>query len=178
MSIFCSTKKKMQKKRQTLCKEAEIFTQVHFVRERNSGRYKFNMLTLKNDPERDECIEWYNNHNNPETYNEIVSCYLKDSSKDESYICDKYHFEKNYFSNLRSNPKYTPSKGEAIIVCFAFHLSYEHTRALLKSAGYALTNSEKSDLIIRFFLENKEYNINDLDYVLNHFELPTIKDII
>ena len=46
-------------------------------------------------------------------------------------------------------------------------LNIEEARALLKSAGYALTNSKESDLVVRYFIENKLHHINDLKYVLD-----------
>ena len=176
--MFFSNKKKIKKRRENLCREAEIFIQVHFVSERNSDRYKFNTLSLKSDPDRDKVIEWYDAHDTPESYSEIVCAYFKDSKKDENTICERMLLDKNYFSKLENSLNYRPSKGEAVIVCFAFHLSYESARALLKSADYALTNSEKSDLIIRYFLENKNYNINDLNYVLGKICDIKLKDII
>lgn len=177
MSIFSSSKRKKLKKRQVLCKEVEIFTQVHFVRERNSEKYKYNTLSLKFDPDRIKCEEWYENHGNPDTYSQIITAYMSDSNLDANAICDKFHLGKNYFETLRSNPKYNPSKGEAVILSFVLQLSYEECRALLKSAGYALTNSDKSDLIIRYFLENHDYSISDLNYCLDYFEQPNIKNI-
>ena len=176
--MFFSSKKKNKKRRENLCKEADIFIQVHFVRERNSERYKFNTLTLKSDSERDKVTEWYDSHDNPSSYSEIVCAYLKDSGKEEASLCEKLLLEKGYFSKLEKTLSYVPSKGEAITVCFAFHLTYEASRALLKSAGYALTNSEKSDLIVRYFLENRNYNINDLNYVLGKLCDIKLKDIL
>ena len=96
---------------------------------------------------------------------------------DEHLIEDKYLLGKNYFELLRTNKKYIPSKGEAFIMSFALHLSYEESRALLKSVGYAYSNSEKSDLIVRYFIENHEYNLNDLNYSLEHFDLPKIQNL-
>ena len=177
MSLFNSSKKKKQKKREDLCADADIFIQIHYVRERDSDRYKYNTLPLKSDPDREACIAWYEEHGNPENFSEIATYLLNDSKFEENTLCEKYLLDKGFFTNLLSNPKYHPSKGEAIILCFAFHLYYEASRALLKSANYALTNSQKTDLVIRFFLENKEYSVNDLNFVLNHFELPKIKDL-
>lgn len=176
--MFFSNKKKIKKRREALCREADIFIQVHFVRERNSERYKFNTLSLKSDPERDKVAEWYDTHDNPESYSETVCAYFRDSSRDEDALCSQFLLDKGYFTRLESTLNYLPPKGEAVIVCFAFRLSYESSRALLKSAGYALTNSEKSDLIIRYFLETKNYNVNDLNYVLNRLCDIKLKDII
>lgn len=175
MSLFNSLKKKKQKKRESLCYDADIFIQIHYVRERACEKYKYNTLVLKSDPDRDACTLWYEEHGNPETFAQIATCLLNDSNFDEKQLCNKYLLNDGFFSNLEANPKYHPSKGEAVIICFAFHLTFEASRVLLKSAGYALANSEKTDLVIRFFLENKEYSVNDLNYVLEHFSLPRIK---
>ena len=176
--MFFNSKKKVKKRRDALCIEANTFIQVHYVRERSTGKYKFNTLTLKSDPERDKVAAWYEEHNNPTTYSDISYTYFKDCGKDENTICEKYLLEKGYFSKILSNPSYHPSKGEAITICFAFHLSFEASKALLKSADYALTNSEKSDLIVRFFLEKENYNINDLNYVLQKITEVKLKDLI
>lgn len=176
--MFFSSKKKIQKRRDSLCREADIFIQVHFVRERNSEKYKFNTLTLKSDPERDKVSEWYASHNNPEGYSQIVSAYYKDLGKDASAIFEKGVLEKEYFSKIEKSLSYVPAKSEVIVVCFAFKLSLEASRALLKSAGYALSNSEKSDLIIRFFLENGNYNVHDLNYVLIKICDIKLRDIV
>lgn len=176
--MFFSNKKKIKKKRDNLCKDADIFIQVHFVRERTNDKCKFNTLTLKSDPERDKVMEWYESHDNPESYSDIVGAYLSEYGKDENVLCDKFKLPKNYFSTLANSPSYIPSKGEALAICFAFHLTYEGARALLKSSNYALTNSEKTDLIVRYFLENGNYNLNDLNYVLGQLCDIKLADII
>lgn len=179
MGIFNFKKKKIKKKREQLCREAEIFIQVHFVRESPTDeKHKYNTLALKSDPDRDACAEWYASHNNPETFSDIVMAYLKDTEKSEASLCEKYQLEKNFFSTLRSEKTYHPSKGEAIIMAFAFRLNLEETKALLKSAEHSLSNSSKSDLIIRFFIDKKEYGIGDLNYVLDKFCEVKIKDLV
>ena len=176
--MFFSSKKKIKKRRDNLCREADIFIQVHFVRERNSEKYKFNTLSLKSDPERDKVNEWYNAHNNPDKYSEIVLAYYKDLGRDSSDLFEKGILEKDYFAKLEKSLSYVPSKGEAVIVCFAFKLSLEASRALLKSADYALSNSEKTDLVIRYFLENNNYDIHDLNYVLIKICDIKLRDIV
>lgn len=177
MSIFGTSKKKILKKRQALCSEAEVFTQVHYVREHNLSKNKFNTLPLKDDPDRNACLEWYEKHNNPEGFSAITLAYLNDIKTDAKVICEKYALGTDYFKKLETNETYHPGKGEAIALSMAFHLNFQEAKLYLKSADHALSNSNKADLIVRFFLENNEYNISDLNYVLKHFELPTLKDI-
>lgn len=178
MGLFNFKKKKLKKRREQLCHDAETFIQVHFVRERLMDKNKYNTLSLKSDPDRDACREWYENHGNPKTFSEIVLAYLKDSDKDERFICERCMLEKSFISNLKSDKNYHPSKGEAVLIAFAFKLNFEETKALLMSAEHSFSNSSKSDLIIRFFIEEKEYNIGHLNYVLDKLCELKIKDVI
>ena len=68
--------KKNNRRRSEYVNDVKIFIQVHFVRERSSERYKYNTLSLKTDPERDACREWYEEHNNPTSFADIVQIYL------------------------------------------------------------------------------------------------------
>lgn len=176
--LFGPNKKKIKRRREALCAEADIFIQVHFVRERNNERYKFNTLKLKNDPIREKVEEWYSANGNPETFSETVMIYINEKHFDEKNFANKCNFEPDYFSKIKSNHMYVPSKGEALTVAFGLKLNFEETKALLRTADYAISNSEKEDLIVRFFLENNDHNINDLNYVLYHFCEKKIKDIV
>lgn len=177
MSLFSSSKKKKLRYRDSLCQDIDIFIQVHYVRERNSEKYKYNTLSLKDDPDRTACAEWYVSHGNPESFSEVALLYLEEKKRDEKTVCEKYSLPSNFFSTLKSNKTYHPSKGEAVCTCLGFHLNYETARALLKTAGYAFSNSVKSDLIIRYFLEKRIFNVSDLNYVLQHFEQPKISEL-
>lgn len=178
MGLFSFKKRRIKKKREQLCRDIDPFIQVHFVRERNNTKNKYNTLTLKNDPDRDACKEWYENHGNPQTFSEVVLAYLKVSDMNEGQLCDKCTLEKSYISKLKNDKNYHPSKGESVLLAMAFKLNFEETKALLMTAEHALSNSSKEDLIIRYFIENKEYGIGHLNYVLEKLCDKKIKDII
>lgn len=178
MTLFSGFKKKKNKKRRdAYCKDAEAFIQVHFVRERDNSKYAFNTLSLKSDPDRDKCEEWYRNNGNPSTYSAVVTKYISEGRSTAEALCQKANFESAYFDKLRQADTYIPGKGEAVAVCFGLKLNFEETRALLKTAGYALTNSSKADLIIRYFIINNIYLLSDLNYVLNEICSTKLKDI-
>ncbi len=178
MALFSFIKKnKTKKRRLAYCEQAKVFIQVHFVNERNNTGHAFNTLSLKSDPMRDECNEWYAAHNNPTTFSEIVTAYIKDSNFNTQAFCQKASFEPQYFEKLEKAPNYHPAKGEAVALCLGLKLNLEHARALLTACDYTLTSSSYSDLIIRFFLENELYGINDLNFVLSNLADVKLKDI-
>lgn len=153
------------KKRDAYCEDAKIFIQVHYIRERNSDKYAFNTLSLKSDVERDNCIEWYASHGNPEKFMDIVKIYIKEKELNPIDICAEYGIDSKIFNH--SVAAYPVEKWEAVAICLGLNLNMSETRALLKSAGYALTNSSHTDLVIRYCLENRIYLPEDVNYILN-----------
>lgn len=167
MSIFSGfSKNKIKKRRAEQKKAAESFIQVHYVRERGSVRYAFNTLSLKDDPDREACAEWYKKNGNPTSYSEVVNLYIKEKDINTATLCSKSKMEPEYFEKLSLAASYRPGKGETIAVCMGLKLNLEETRALLKLSDYSLTNSFESDLIVRYFIENGIYSIGDLNACL------------
>ena len=176
MSIFSNIGQKANIKRcEAYCKDAENFVQVHFVRERDSDRYAFNKFNLKNDPDQDRCESWYASHGNPDNFSKIVELYLSESDLKAATICNEYGLESRFFS---SDTAISVEKWEAIAICFGLDLNIVEARALLKTAGYALTNSSRSDLVIRYCLENDIYMLPDINYILKKLCDRTLDQLV
>ena len=92
------------------------------------------------------------------------------SSKKNSEIYKKANLSKQHFSKIRNNPHYKPTKPTAIALALALELNLEETRDLIGRAGYALSNSSKFDLIIRYFIEQRRYNVVEINTVLYEFD--------
>ena len=52
-----------------------------------------------------------------------------------------------------------PSERTLWAIAFAMELDIDEATELLHKGGFALTNTNKEDLIIRFFFENKIYDL-------------------
>jgi hypothetical protein len=177
LSIFdLFSDKGLNKKREGYCDEARTFIQVHFVRERGSDKYAFNTLSLKSDTERDRCNEWYAAHNNPDNFVDIVNIYITENKIKPNDICAEYGLNPKIFTNS-SNIR-PVEKWEAVAICFGLDLNLSEARALLKTAGYALTNSSETDLIIRYCLENDIYILEDINYILTSICNRTLEEIL
>ena len=94
---------------------------------------------------------------------------LKDST-----VYKKAHISKQHFSKIRNNPHYKPTKETAIALALALELDVAGTNDLLGRAGYTLSNSSKFDLIIRYFIERKQFDIVRINMTLYEFDQPLL----
>ena len=99
-------------------------------------------------------------------FTETLLKLIDNSGRKDSEIYKKALLSKQHFSKIRNNPNYKPTKPTAIALALALELDLDATRDLIGRAGYALTNSSKFDLIIRYFIEQKNYNVVEINCVL------------
>jgi hypothetical protein len=103
-------------------------------------------------------------------FTETLFQYIDASGKKDSEIYKKANLSKQHFSKIRSNPNYKPTKATALALAIALELDLDKTKDLLGRAGFALTNSSKLDLIVRYFIENRNYNILEINMALYEFD--------
>ena len=95
---------------------------------------------------------------------------IDDSGHKDSTIYKKALLSKQHFSKIRTNPHYKPTKETAIALALALELDVDETNDLIGRAGYTLTNSSKFDLIIRYHIEKKIFNIVQINMALYEFD--------
>jgi hypothetical protein len=79
------------------------------------------------------------------------------------------------FSKIKCNKDYKPSKKTAIAFALALRLDLKEATHLLKTAGYALSRSNKFDIIIEYFIKTQNYKtIDDVNEALYYFDQQTI----
>ena len=103
-------------------------------------------------------------------FSETLLKLIDKSGKKDSQVYKKACLSKQHFSKIRNNPHYQPTKQTAIALALALELDLEQTKDLIGRAGYALSNSSKFDLIIRYFIEQKNYNVVEINIALYEFD--------
>lgn len=73
---------------------------------------------------------------------------------------------KQLFSKIKLNPEYHPDKVTAMRLCVGATLNLDETKDLLARAGYALSPSEKRDVIFSYFIEKGVYDMIEIDIAL------------
>ena len=86
---------------------------------------------------------------------------LKDST-----VYKQSNISRQHFSKIQCNRDYNPKKKTVLAFAVGLHLSEDETIGLLKSAGYAFSDGSKRDWIVRYCLEQKIYNINQVNTLL------------
>lgn len=92
----------------------------------------------------------------------------------DTEVWHKANISHKLFSKIKCNEKYTPSKKTALALAIALELNLDQTVDLLGRAGLALSPSSVSDLIMKYCIQNRIYNMFEIDALLFEYGMPTI----
>ena len=103
-------------------------------------------------------------------FSETLLKLIDQSGKKDPQIYTRANLTRQHFSKIRNNPNYKPTKATALALALALELNLEQTKDLIGRAGYALTDSSKFDVIIKYFIEHGIYDVLSINVFLYDFD--------
>ena len=101
-----------------------------------------------------------------EGFSELLFQLIDERGWKDADCYKKANVSKQVFSNIRSNPQYLPSKTTVLALAIALELDLDETKKLLERAGYAISHSSLTDVIVEYFIIHKRYNIFEINQTL------------
>ena len=107
-----------------------------------------------------------------ETFSQRLLRMIDERNLKDSEVYTKANVDRRHFSKIRKDMNYTPNKKTVLAFTIALELSLDEAKDLLASAGYALSRSSKMDIIVAYFLQNKIYDMFEINDVLYAYGQP------
>jgi hypothetical protein len=123
-------------------------------------------------------IEVFINSNRKPALQKVLFSFIDKKATSDSEVYKKAGIDRKHFSKIRSNPNYRPGKNTIIALALALELTKKEMDKLLSSAGYSLSDSDTTDLIIQFCLEKKIYDIDFVNQTLDYFSLKPLSGVL
>lgn len=94
----------------------------------------------------------------------------------DSDFYKKLGVSRQHFSKIMGRERYIPRKNTIMAMTLVLKLSEDEALELLKSAGYSFSDSEKTDLVVKYCLNKRLYDLFDVNEALIIFEQKPLLD--
>lgn len=141
-----------------------------------SGSGLQNAQTLQAESGRgaQDIRSYIRSHQENESFTEYMLRVIQERGLRESDVYNCVHMDRKLFNKIRNDPDYQPSKRTALLIAIALRLNISETQEFLGKAGYVMSHSNMTDLIVEYFIITGNYDVMEINEKLHEFNLPLL----
>ena len=109
-----------------------------------------------------------------ETFTQLLIRYMREKHMDPPEVYNNACLDRKLFSKILGNMDYQPKKYTAVRLALGLKLSPEETDKLLNAAGFVLSHSKLTDLVISYCISVNKRDVWEVNGLLEDFGLTTI----
>lgn len=109
-----------------------------------------------------------------ETFSQMLLRMIDERGLKDSQVYKKANVDRRHFSKIRKDKNYAPNKKTVLAFAIALELSMDETKDLLMRAGFAFSCCSKFDVIVSYFIENRIYDIYEINEMLFTYDQPIL----
>lgn len=111
------------------------------------------------------------------SFSETLFKFIDDKGLEDTQVYTDSNIDRKLFSKIRIDNQYNPRKTTVLALCIGLKLNLMEAKELLETAGYSLSKSKLTDVIVESYIINKEYDIDQINEELYEEKLPLLGSV-
>ena len=126
------------------------------------------------DSARSNSLEDFIEIQSNESFSDLLLRLIRESGMSEVEVYKRAGITAQHFSKIRSDRNYRPTKETVLALAIALKLDLPTTKDLLRAGGLAFTHASKTDMIVEYFIINRNWNIFEINEALDSYGLKAL----